>query len=340
MSEGAEPSMQSGTRIVEYSAAGKVLASPTRSQLDMNLRQLQYFLQIAELRSFTRASQVLHIAQPALSRQIRGLEEDIGAPLFNRTTHGITLTEQGRALVDRGSALLQQFKRLRDEVASPGIPQGDLAVGMPPALREMLTRPLLSAYCRAHPNVNLHIHEGISIDLASLVQRNRLDCAVLVDLGDLPGFAKIPLAKEQLFLVGPRGEKLDVRKTVPLKMAAGKPLILTNRLNNFRLAIEDALAKQDLPPTIVCDSNSTSMIVDLVTDGLGFSILPSSAIDAALRARKLAAAPIEELSINWAVVYPLNADLTAAGSAFTNLLYELAKERIASGAWPSAELLR
>jgi len=305
----------------------------------MNLRQLQYFLQIAELRSFTRASQVLHIAQPALSRQIHSLEEEIGAPLFNRTTHGITLTEQGRALVDRGSALLQQFNRLRDEVANPGVPQGDLAVGMPPALREMLTRPLLSAYCHKHPNVSLHIHEGISIDLTNLVHRNRLDCAVIVDLGDLSGSAKIPLARERLFLVGPRGEKLDVRKPVPLKLAAGKPLILTNRLNNFRLAIEDALAKQGLPPTIVCDSNSTSMIVDLVTDGLGFSILPSSAIDAALHARKLAAAPIDDLFISWAVVYPVDADLTAAASAFTNLLHELAKERIMSGAWYGAELL-
>lgn len=305
----------------------------------MNLRQLRYFLQIAELRSFTRASQVLHIAQPALSRQIRSLEEEIGAPLFNRTTHGISLTEQGRALVDRGSAVLQQFSRLRDEVSNPGVPQGDLSVGVPPALREVLTRALLSAYCRKHADVSLHIHEGISIDLISLVQRNRLDCAVIVDLGDLPGSAKIPLARERLFLVGPRKEELDVDKAVPLKSAAGKPLILTNRLNNFRLAIEDALAKQGLRPIVVCDSNATSMIVDLVTDGLGFSILPASAIDSPLRARELAAAPIEDLFINWAVVYPLHANLTAAGSAFTKLLYELANERIASGAWPSAELL-
>jgi LysR family nitrogen assimilation transcriptional regulator len=329
--------VKGSARVVGYSAVGNVPASLTRSRPDMNLRQLQYFLQIAELRSFTRASQVLHIAQPALSRQIRGLEDEIGAPLFNRTTHGITLTEQGRALVDRGSALLQQFSRLRDDVANPGVPQGDLSVGLPPALREMLARPLLSAYCRKYPSVSLHVHEGISIDLTSLVQRNRLDCAVIVDLGDLLGSAKVPLVRERLFLVGPRKEKLSVRKPVPLNLAAGKPLILTNRLNNFRLAIEEAMAKQGLPPNVVCDSNSTNMIVDLVTDGLGFSILPSSAIDAALRARKLAAAPIDDLFINWAVVYPLHADVTAAGSAFTRLLYELAKKKIESGAWPGAE---
>jgi len=306
----------------------------------MNLRQLRYFLQIADLRSFTRASQVLHIAQPALSRQIHALEEEIGTPLFNRTTQGITLTEAGRVLVDKGSVLLHQFNQLREEVASPGVPRGDLAVGMPPAMREMLTRPLLSTYCRAHPNVSLHIHEGISIDVISLVHRSRLDCAVVVDIDEVPGTVKLPLLREQLFLVGPRQEKLNVRKSVPLKLAADRPLILTNRQNNFRLAIEDAFAQKGVPLTIVCDSNSTNMIADLISDGLGFSILPYCAIDAALTARKLAAAPIDDLFINWAVVHPVHADLTAAGSAFTELLFSLAKERIASGAWPSGELLR
>jgi len=306
----------------------------------MNLRQLRYFLQIAELRSFTRASQVLHIAQPALSRQIHALEDEVGTPLFNRTAQGITLTQAGRALVDRGSLLVHQFDQLREEIATPGVPRGDLAVGMPPAMREMLTRPLLSAYCRTHTNVSLHIHEGISIDVLSLVHRSRLDCAVIVDIEEVPGVTKLPLLRERLFLVGPRDEKLSVRKSVPLAFAADRPLILTNRQNNFRLAIEDAFAKKGVPLTIVCDSNSTNMIAELISDGLGYSILPYCAIDAALHARRLAAAPVEDLFINWAVVHPSHADLTAAGLAFTEMLFTLARKSIAAGAWSSAELLR
>lgn len=305
----------------------------------MNLRQLRYFLQIAELRSFTRASQVLHIAQPALSRQIHSLEDEIGTPLFHRTAQGIALTEAGRVLVEKGSVLLHQFNQLREEVASPGVPRGDLAVGMPPAMREMLTRPLLSAYCRTHPNVSLHIHEGISIDVIALMHQSRLDCAVIVDLEEIPGTTKLPLLRERLFLVGPRSEKLDVRKNVPLEFAADRPLILTNRQNNFRLAIEDAFAQKGVPLTIVCDSNSTNMIADLISDGLGYSILPYCAIDAALHARKLAAAPVEDLFINWALVHPSHAYLTASGLALTEMLFSLAKDRIAAGTWFSAELL-
>ncbi|MGL3104856.1 LysR family transcriptional regulator [Bradyrhizobium sp. BR 1432] len=100
----------------------------------MNLRQIRYFLKIAELRSFTRASEVLNIAQPALSRQIRMLEEDLGEALFSRSGKGLALTETGRALREKATALVNQFDKLRDEVVDQSVPRGHLTVGLPPPL--------------------------------------------------------------------------------------------------------------------------------------------------------------------------------------------------------------
>lgn len=304
----------------------------------MNIRQLRYFLQIADLRSFTRASEVLHIAQPALSRQIRTLEEELGKPLFKRTGNAITLTETGRVLRDRATAIVYQFDQLRDEVVSPQEPHGHLTVGLPPAMREMITIPLIDSYCRKYPNVSVHIHEGISVDLSNLVQGSKLDCAVVVDLDELSGAKRETLLNERLFLVGPP-RQAPFEKIVSMEFAASKPLILTNRLNNFRLALENAFARANLPLTIIADSNSTSMIVELAIQGLGYSILPYCAIASNLKRGKLSAAPVEGLSIDWAIIYPAHADPTPAASMFTALLTEITRERIEKGEWESAKLL-
>jgi LysR family nitrogen assimilation transcriptional regulator len=304
----------------------------------MNIRQLQYFIEVAEMRSFTRASKVLNVAQPALSRQIRLLEEEIGSPLFNRVDRGVTLTETGEALRDRAIVLLYQFDQLRNEVVTPQNPHGDFTIGMPPAMRDMITVPLVDAYCGRYQHVSLHIHEGISIDLGRLVQVNKVDCAVIVDLEPMPIAKKEPFLREQLFLVGSRQARLDVSEPVSFSRAASKPLILTNRLNNFRVVLEGVFARERLPLKIIADSNSTGMMVELVARGLAHSILPYCAIAGAMRIRKISAAPIKDLSIDWAIVHPIHSNPSAAGNKFKSLLMEIAREKINSGEWVGAKL--
>jgi LysR family nitrogen assimilation transcriptional regulator len=306
----------------------------------MNLRQLEYFVEIAQLQSFTRASEVLHVAQSALSRQIRMLEDEVGAPLFNRFDRGVTLTETGELLRDRATALLAQLHGLRDEVtALAGEPRGELEVGVPPSMREMVTVPLVDAYCRRHGAVRLHVHEGISIDLAQLVQEARLDCAVIVDLAPVTAVKTQPLVREQLYLVGPRTAKLRVEQPVPLAAATRQPLILTTRPNSLRLVVEKAFAREGLPLSLVADSNSTQMMIDLAARRLAYTILPYCAIAEGLRRRKLSAAPIEGLFIEWVLAHPAARGLSLAAERYRDLLYEVAREQIRSRAWIGAELL-
>jgi LysR family nitrogen assimilation transcriptional regulator len=302
----------------------------------MNLRQLRYFLSIAELRSFTRAAEVLHIAQPALSRQVRMIEDELGSPLFIRFDRGVTLTETGELLRNRASELVRQFDQLRNDIiACADEPRGELTAGMPPSMREMITGPLVDAYCRRYPHVSLHIQEGISVDLSKLIHDGKLDCAVIVILSAQP-FARIePFLKEQLFLVGPRNASLELNTPVSLEHVSSKPMFLTSRPNSLRLVLENALGHSHLPLTLVADGNSTEMMVELVACGLAYSVLPYCAAWSALRQGKLSAAPISDLWIDWGFISPSHRGLSIAGQKLKGLLFDLATKRIESEEWQS-----
>lgn len=305
----------------------------------MNLRQLQYFLQIAELRSFTRAANVLHIAQPALSRQIRALEEELGTPLFNRFERGVTLTEAGALLRERAASILRDLDRLREEIAAHGAdPRGEVSLGMPPSMREMVTVPLATGLRAHHPQITLHLHEGISVFLTGEVRLGRIDCAVVSDLEPLSQVQSEPLLSEQLCLLAPPQAGLRPERPVTLAEVSAQPLILTSRPNSLRLIVENALAAADLPLVIAVDGNSTAAMVDLVAQGVGCSVLPYCAADSGVRQGRLSAAPVEGLRVDWAMIHSRERGLSPAADRVRNLLRERVRERVAAGAWPGAAL--
>lgn len=305
----------------------------------MNLRQLQYFLEIAQFQSFTRAAQVLHVAQPSLSRHIRLLEEELGKPLFTRYDRGVTLTDAGELLRDRASVLIQQFNQLKDDIiGSDEEPRGELSIGMPLSMREMVTVPLIEAYYRRYPRVTLHIREGISFDLSKMVQDGNLDCAVVVGLVTTAFTNTEPFLKEQMYLVGPPKEKFSLGKSVSMEYAANKPMILTSRPNSLRLVVENAFGNARLPLTLVADGNSTEMMIELVARRLAYSIQAYCATWGALRKGTLSAAPIKGLWIDWELIYPSHRGLSPASRTFKQLLFELTSERIKSKQWRGATL--
>src|SRR5690606_21981549 len=142
-----------------------------------------------------------------------------------------------------------------------------------------------------------------------------------------------PLVREQLHLVGPRAAKLRIDEPVPLAAATRHPLILTTRPNSLRLVVERAFAREGLPLSLVADSNSTQMMIDLAARKLAYTILPYCAIEEALRRRRLSAAPIEDLFFEWVLVHPASRALSLAAERYRDLLFEMARERIRSRAW-------
>lgn len=306
----------------------------------MNLRQLGYFVRIAELQSFTRAATVLHVAQPSLSRQIQLLEHELGVLLFVRSDKGVQLTEAGLALQARAQGVLQQVRQLRDEVGQhASAPRGELRFGMPPSLFDLLTVPLVCAFRERFPDVRLFVTEGVSAVLHEGVLTDRLDTAIVSDAEPLGTLRAQRLLREPLYLAGPASAGFRPDREVSIDALAERPLLLTGKPNALRLIVEDALAVAGHDLEAIVEANSARLLCELVARGQGFTVLPYSAVAESDRAGRLSIAPVAGLSVTWTLVTAPERSLSLVGRTLAELVSEVAGTLVASGGWPGAEVL-
>src|SRR3990167_6114127 len=163
----------------------------------MDLKQIEYFVRVAELGSFTRASVVLDIAQPALSRQVRLLEVELRQNLLVRNGRGATPTEAGKLLLEHGRGILHQVERAREELGRVrGALAGRVAIGLPPSIAKVLTVPLTRAFRQQLPQASISISEGLSAHMQEWLQTGRLDIAVLYNAMPAPDIEIAPLLDE------------------------------------------------------------------------------------------------------------------------------------------------
>ena len=168
----------------------------------MDLKQLEYFVRVAELGSFTRAAIALDVAQPALSRQVRLLEVELRQSLLLRNGRGATPTEAGKLLLAHGRGILHQVERAREELGRVrGSLAGRVAIGLPPTLARVLTVPLTRAFRQQLPDAQLSISEGLSVVMQEWLLSGRLDIAVLYNAQPAAGIDIAPLLTEELALV-------------------------------------------------------------------------------------------------------------------------------------------
>ena len=163
----------------------------------MDLRTLRYFQTVASCGSYSRGSELLHISQPAISRAIRKLEDELGTSLFKRHGHGVSLTESGKTLLSRGQSILRQLDQARQEVrAGRTSPAGTISLAMPPAAGHILVPPLIEAFGTAYPNVTVNVVGGFSSTIHEWLVRGRVDVACAHDPLPQRGFQMIPLLDE------------------------------------------------------------------------------------------------------------------------------------------------
>ncbi len=247
----------------------------------MNLRQLEYFVRVAELGSFTRASQALGVAQPALSRQVRALEVEARQSLLLRNGRGVSATAAGRLVLEHGRGILHQVERLAQELdRARGAPVGRIALGLPPTLSKLLAVPLIRAFREAMPAVGLSIAEGLSITMLGSIADGRLDLALVYNPIASPDLELHPLLEERLYLIerrgaadtGPRGEP------VALAELAQRPLVIPSRPNALRMQVDSSLALHGLAPRIALETDGVNAILELVADGAGSAVLAGSTV--------------------------------------------------------------
>lgn len=262
----------------------------------MELKQLEYFVRVAELGSFTRAASALHTTQPMLSRQVRMLEVELHQTLLTRNGRGAVPTEAGQLLLEHGRGILHQVERAREDLARVrGGLAGRVALGLPPSVARVLTVPLTRAFRLQLPQAQLSISEGLSTAMQEALSAGRLDTAVLYNTVSVPGLELSPLSSEELLLVQPRAPVLTEDtppSAVALQDIAALPLVIPSRPNAIRMFVESEMAALGCRPTIGLEIDGISAILDLVNDGAGCAILSRNAVARSSRPSAFTMRPI------------------------------------------------
>ena len=248
----------------------------------MDLKQLEYFVRVAELGSFTRAAIALDIAQPALSRQVRLLEVELHQTLLVRNGRGAVPTEAGKLLLAHGRGILHQVERAREELGRVrGSLAGRVAVGLPTSVARVLAVPLTRAFRAELPDATISISEGLSVSLQDSLMAGRLDIAVLYNAQPSTDTDITPLLEEDLLLVQRRPPGLAEDPppgSITLADVAQMPLVIPTRPNALRMHVESEMVNIGCRLKIALEIDGVSAILDLVADGAGCAILPGNAV--------------------------------------------------------------
>ena len=278
----------------------------------MDLKQLEYFRHVAELGSFTRAASFLSVVQPALSRQVRQLEVELGQNLFERNGRGVVLTDAGTRLLEHTRGILTQVGRARQELEDQrNGDSGHFALGLPPSLGSSVTVPLVKAFALSLPNARLATVEGLSAYILEWLNGGRVDCALVYNATASTTVDLLPLLDDQLYLIAPlaspAGGAAAPRESITLSALADYPLIIPSRPHALRMSVENALASVDRKIRVAHEIECIPAVIDLVRQGHGFGVLPMNAVKSTQWAKEVRALPIGKP--------PLTTSLSIATSA-------------------------
>ncbi|MBC7781421.1 MAG: LysR family transcriptional regulator [Proteobacteria bacterium] len=308
----------------------------------MDLRQLRYFEVLATQRHYGRASTILHVAQPALSRQIRLLEGELGVRLFERHARGATPTDEALFLLERASFLLRYAAQMKqDMMLRQRDPRGTVAIGLSPGLAQQLAVPLTRAVQHLFPEVRLRIVEGFAPSLHSMLMKGGVDLAVLNGPVQRSNLSTMPLLTEEICLIGrPQDKPLRARK-IKLARLAGLPLVITGLAKSgVRLELEAAAARAGVVLNQVVEVETVEVAKRLVLDGVEFTVHFAAAIKNDIDAGALRAVPIEGLKLRRVLARASDRPPSKATEAVMATLRGVVEESVQSGTWQNATLDR
>ncbi|NRR30898.1 LysR family transcriptional regulator [Oxalobacteraceae bacterium] len=309
----------------------------------MELRQLRYFVAIVDQGSLSRAALVLHVAQPALTQQLRQLEQELGGQLLLRSPQGVQSTDAGRVFYEHAQAILKQVEDARSAVTqSAERPSGSVSLGLPQSISGALALPLLNAVRSQYPEIALQLTEELTGSLAEQLKSGRLNLAVLFDDGQLTPFSCTALIEEELRFICRSGSAFTpARATVSLAQALQAPLILPGARLGVRPRIEAVTRAAGLVTSNVIEINSIAILKSALLADMGATILPVAPVLAELEQGVLQSYAIHDPAISRTVALcaSRNIPLTNAAAAVGKLVRQVSAELCASGYWVGARLL-
>jgi LysR family transcriptional regulator, nitrogen assimilation regulatory protein len=305
----------------------------------MHPRNLHSFMKVVEYGTFNRAAAQLHVTQPALSRRIGALEDELGTRLFDRSGRGVTLTDAGMVLRDHAEGLLRHVEQVRSEIQSrASTPTGTLSVGLPSPFRTIVSRTLVPQFCIDFPKVKLHVFENTPQIIQPLLLKGALELGVIFQDEPLAGLVCEPFLSERLFLAGAPHHGLRVHKPVPPTRLAKLPLVQAVVPSAVRAVLSRYCAAKQIELNYNVEVDSIHLMMDIAASGHSFTVLPYSAIREQVLAGTICAAPLSHMTMQWVLARPADRHVSSAARRFADALRRVARSEVENGRWPTAQL--
>jgi LysR family nitrogen assimilation transcriptional regulator len=310
----------------------------------MELRELRNFMRVARAGSVTRAAAELRLAQPALSRQIKKLEHELGVPLFSRHGRGVRLSAAGSLLLERAEAIAQLVHQTSEEIRDERSPtRGRMTLGVPPIGGRLVIPLFVERFQKAWPEVTLHMREGVTSSLQEWLVDKRIDIAMLHNPPHLETLDITPVVLERMLVIGPPKQHIkDGRhpRSFRIRNLGELPLILPNMAHNNRRLVEQAAIEHGLRLRIKIEADSVTFAKALVEQGLGYTILTYAAVQEELAQGRLTAYPIVRptLSTQVSLVTLRDAQRTKLIGAAAEMLHDVCRTLVRGGGWSGAQL--
>ncbi|WP_438447338.1 LysR family transcriptional regulator [Gorillibacterium sp. sgz5001074] len=241
----------------------------------MDIRDLQYVLELARQRSFTKASEALHITQPTLSKMIKSLEDELGVQLFTREGKSVELTDAGRVILEQAGPIVEAFRSLTAELADlTRLGKGQIRIGLPPMVGANFFPGIMSRFRSHYPGLALLLEEAGSKKVESLVAEGDLDLGVVLLPVDETRFDTHTIVRSRLQLAVPPAHPLAAGSRAMLKELAGADMILFREDFGLHDKILQECRKAGFEPNVLYESSQWDFMTEMVAAGLGVSLLP------------------------------------------------------------------
>ncbi len=266
----------------------------------MDLRALRYFIYIAEARSFSKAAVQLGIAQPALSRQIRKIEDELGTELIRRAGRQLELTDAGLLLLQRAHSLIRQVAQTADDVRAQGSRiRGTITIGVSPTVSEAVGPAIVRECTARYPDLRLNFVEGFSAFIFKRLVDQELTLCLMHNPPRHQGIEIEPLLTEPMYLVGPGAASAGHPPVKGGMVLDCLPLILPNRTHSLRMLLERAVAEQRGRFEVSLQVDGYTTTKAFVAAGLGYTVLPYSSVREEVERKQLSAVRLRRPKLSW-----------------------------------------
>ncbi|MED3863620.1 LysR family transcriptional regulator [Priestia megaterium] len=243
----------------------------------MDIRELQHFMEVVNQKSFTKAAAAIHLSQPALSKIVKKLEEELGVDLFDRSTRKLTLTDAGQIVYGQSQKLvstLHELHALLDDLRN--LPTGDIKVGIPPLVGTVVFPMIAKNFTSKHPQVKLELVELGAKRIVELVENEQVDLGIIVLPIQNPLFHVYPFIEEEFNLYIHHEHPLAAKSIVALSELREEPFVLFSKDFSLHDRIIHECIQAGFYPKIAYESSQWDLIIELVASELGIAILPKS----------------------------------------------------------------